>query len=106
VYTASDGAIVWKVNCLLESDILVCICSYKEGKRDKRPKKPLKMFRYSFHCAFVEEDGSLFLKPAEFDIHSNKKFVFIHSFGCFFFFLIINLFKDLRFKSGLLMIFI
>eukprot|EP01114_Cavostelium_apophysatum_P012428 TRINITY_DN2776_c0_g1_i1.p1 TRINITY_DN2776_c0_g1~~TRINITY_DN2776_c0_g1_i1.p1 ORF type:complete len:738 (+),score=207.67 TRINITY_DN2776_c0_g1_i1:213-2216(+) len=65
VYQPGEGPVYWDLNCVLQSDILIAFCKHKEKK------KPVKMFRLSFHCAFIGE-GELVMKAEDFDMQSMK----------------------------------
>jgi len=69
-YTVNEGPIIWNVECTLESDILLVVCKNSTDK-----KKPKKMFRFSFHCAFIDlvNNPILVLKLEDFDLNSSTK---------------------------------
>mmetsp|Transcript_35767 Transcript_35767/g.89747 ORF Transcript_35767/g.89747 Transcript_35767/m.89747 type:complete len:867 (-) Transcript_35767:163-2763(-) len=60
-YTPDNGAVEWEVNCVVESDVPMK-CVHKE-----KGKKAVKLFRFSFHTAFVEEAEALVLRKDDLD---------------------------------------
>jgi hypothetical protein len=66
-YDKTAGPITWELNCIVQSDVLITFSKFKGVK-----KKAKKMFRYSFHCGFINP-GVLRLKMSDFD--DTKKYV-------------------------------